>query len=134
MDKDRIYNRRIELGLTQQQVADACGVSKMTVSKWESGKIETMRQDKVMALAKILNLSPLDIIGYPYDKFEPQTEYTEKYYEEPETAKIAQELFENKELRILFDAAKDVSPETLKKVHDILLVLKRSEQGDDSGC
>ena len=123
MDHYFLRDRRLQLGLTQQQVADACGVSKVTVSKWESGKIGSMRQDKIAALAEVLCLSPLDIIGIP-------DEGTESYYENQETAEMAQQLFENEDLRVLFDAAKDVSPETLKQVHDILLVLKRNEQKD----
>lgn len=126
MDHYFLRDRRLSLGLTQQQVADACGVSKVTVSKWESGKIGSMRQDKIAALAEVLHLSPLDIIGIPTE--DDPTE--EVYYENQETAEMAQQLFENKELRVLFDAAKDVSPETLKQVHDILLVLKRNEQKD----
>lgn len=34
-------------------------------------------------------------------------------------------IYENKELRVLFDAARDVDPETLKKVYDMLLIMKR---------
>ena len=54
----------------------------------------------------------------------------EKYYINDETASIAQEIFENKELRLLFDAAKDAQPEDLQTVHQMLLALKRKERGD----
>ena len=33
------------------------------------------------------------------------------YYYDKETAKAAQEMFENKDLRVLFDAARDAKPE-----------------------
>ncbi len=58
-----------------------------------------------------------------------------KYYINDDTAKAAQEIFENKELRVLFDAARDASPEDLHTVHSMLMALKRKERGDyDEGC
>jgi len=65
-----IKNRRIELGLTQDQVSDAVGVSSATLSRWESGDIKNMKSDKVHALAKVLQVSELDILGVPYLKSE----------------------------------------------------------------
>ena len=62
--KEIIYNRRIELGLTMKQVADAVGVSEATISRWESGDIANMRRDKIAARAKTLLLSPSVIMGW----------------------------------------------------------------------
>ena len=58
------------------------------------------------------------------------------YYHDNETAQMAQEIFENKELRLLFSAARDASPEDLKTTHDMLMALKRKERGynDDTGA
>lgn len=53
-----------------------------------------------------------------------------KYYLNDETAAIAQNIFENRELRLLFDAAKDAEPEDLETVHSMLLALKRKERGN----
>lgn len=59
----------------------------------------------------------------------------DRYYLNDETAKAAQEIFENKELRLLFDAARDADPEDIQTVHSMLLALKRKERGnDDTGC
>lgn len=58
-----IRDRRIELRITQKEVADFVGVSEATVSRWESGHIDNMRRDRIAALSKILRLSPLDIMG-----------------------------------------------------------------------
>ena len=58
----------------------------------------------------------------------------EKYYLNEETAEMAQALFENKNLRVLFDAAKDASPEDLKTTYDMLMALKRKERGDNEFC
>jgi hypothetical protein len=49
------------------------------------------------------------------------------YYNNSDTKMIAQEIFENKELRLLFDAAKDAAPEDLQTVHTMLMALKSKE-------
>ncbi len=56
--KDKIKNRRLELGLTLEEVGLAVGVAKSTVKKWESGQIASMRQSKITALAKVLKVDP----------------------------------------------------------------------------
>lgn len=53
----------------------------------------------------------------------------DKYYLNDETAQMAQKLFENKELRTLFDAAQDATPEDLKTTYDMLMALKKKERG-----
>lgn len=50
---------------------------------------------------------------------------TEKYYLNDETAQVAQEIFENKELKALFDVQKDMDPDDLKALHSMALALKR---------
>lgn len=59
-----IKNRRTELGLTMKEVAYACSVTEATVSRWESGEIENMRRDKIVALSRILLLSPAELMGW----------------------------------------------------------------------
>lgn len=58
-----IKSRRLELGLTMQEVADAVGVTQSAVSRWESGDVNNMRRDRIFALAKVLDISPLLILG-----------------------------------------------------------------------
>ena len=60
--KDKIRERRLELGLTLEEVASAVGVAKSTVKKWESGQIASMRQSKIVALAKVLQVQPTYLI------------------------------------------------------------------------
>ena len=42
-----------------------CWCWKSTVRKWETGMIENMGRDKIVALSKILDVSPLEILGIP---------------------------------------------------------------------
>jgi repressor LexA len=59
----KLKKRRLELGLTLEDVGNLVGVSKSTVMKWETGFIENMRRDNVALLAKALRVSPLWIMG-----------------------------------------------------------------------
>ena len=55
--------RRMELGLTLEEVGQRVGVGKSTVRKWETGMIENMRRDKIAKLAEVLDLSPELLVG-----------------------------------------------------------------------
>ncbi len=50
------------------------------------------------------------------------------YYLNSETAAIAQKVFEDEDMRLLFDAAADADPEDIKAVYAMLLALKRKER------
>lgn len=55
---DRIKQRRIELGMSQQELADAMGyTSKSTINKIELGKND-VSQSKVVKFSKVLNTTP----------------------------------------------------------------------------
>lgn len=56
---DKLKRRRLELGLTLENIGEIVGVSKSTVMKWETGHIENMKRDKIALLAKALRVSPL---------------------------------------------------------------------------
>jgi len=62
--KDKIKERRTELGLTLEQVGNYVGVSKSTVKKWESGSISNMRRDKIAKLSEVLRISPVELMGW----------------------------------------------------------------------
>jgi repressor LexA len=62
--KDVLKNRRSALHLTLDEIAEAVGVSKATVSRWESGEIANLRRDKIARLAKALRLSPAVLMGW----------------------------------------------------------------------
>lgn len=64
---DKLKNRRLELGLTLEEVGNIVGVTKSTVRKWETGDIENMRRDKIALLSTALQVSPLYIMGVEED-------------------------------------------------------------------
>ena len=55
---ERVKIRRIELGLTQADVAKVAGVSEAAVSQWESGDTKNLKNDHLFTVADLLNLAP----------------------------------------------------------------------------
>ena len=90
MDKinDILKNRRIELKLSMRDVAEAVGVSEGTISRWESGNIANMKRDKIVSLAKALQVSPSVIMGWedmPFVRLSKKEEkMVLKYRENPQ--------------------------------------------------
>lgn len=111
-----IANRRKELGLTLEEVANKVGVSKSTVKKWESGFIKNMRRDKMGLLAEALQLSPMDLLE--------DAPATDGYYDDPDTAELAEKLRTDPELKVLFSAAQDLSPEEMQQAANYIRFLK----------
>ena len=58
-----LRERRLELGLTMLEVAQAVGVSEAAISRYENGHIKNMGRDKITNYAKILKVEPNCIIG-----------------------------------------------------------------------
>lgn len=110
-------------GVSTYKVSKETGIAQSVFSSWKNG-ISTPKQDKMQKIADYFNVS-LEYLMTGKEK-----EGGEKYYLNDETAKMAQDIFENKELRMLFDTARDAEPEDLQAVHNMLLALKRKERGN----
>ena len=112
-------------GLTTYQVAKATGISQSTFSNWKSRR-NILSPEKLQKIADYFNVS----LDYMMTGKEETGLLDRKYYINEETAEMADKIFHNKELRLLFDAAQDAQPEDLSTVHQMLLALKRKERGD----
>lgn len=116
--KDRIRELCLQKNMTFASLEKALGFGNAYISQMNPSTVPHSRLEKIAAY-----------FGVTVD-YLVNGETQDGYYINPDTAKIAQEMFENKELRVLFDAARDASPEDLKAVYDVLLALKRKEQGE----
>ena len=112
-----------KFGVTTADVCKATKIGQSTISNWKSRR-NLLSGKNAQLIADYFGVS-VDYLMTGKEK-----EGGEKYYLNDETSEIAQEIFENKELRLLFDAAKDAQPEDLQTVHQMLLALKRKERGD----
>ena len=107
-------------GMKDADVARETGITKSTFSDWKNGRSNPKD-------AKLQKIADLFGVSVEYIRTGEEKEGGEKYYLNEETAEMAQKLFENKDLRVLFDAAKDATPEDLKTTYDILMTLKKKE-------
>lgn len=123
-----------------ERVKAICKSKKIPISRLEkdlgysNGYIGQLRKgvfpsDRLQQIADYLNVSTEYLLTGEEKK-------EDHYYLNDETAQVAQEIFENKELRALFDATRDADPEDLRALHNMALALKRKERGgeDDTGC
>ncbi len=125
---------RIASNLTQIELSKKINISRSTIGMYETGA----REPDFETLEKIADFFNVDIdylLGRT-DKTTLLPESAGRYYTNHKTAEVAQEIFENKELRALFDVQRDMDPDDLKALHNMALALKRKERGnyDDTGC
>lgn len=122
----RFLRKRAEM--SQDTLAELLGYKSFTtVQKWESG----VSEPSMGTAQKIANLFHVDIDDLiKVDLEAEERKPKDGYYLNPETAEIAQDIYENKELRALFDAARDISPEDMKTLYSVALAMKRKERGE----
>ena len=120
MDNKLILKKMKEKGFNTLSLSEKTGISVSTINKIVYGVTTNPTIDNLQAIANALNCRVDDFI----DREEP----TQGYYLDPEAAEAAQEMFERKELRVLYDASRNVSKEDILQVADILAKLKK-EQG-----
>lgn len=58
----RIKRLRLHAKMSQQVVADAVGVSRVAVTKWESGQTKDMRHDSLIGLAKLFGIKVEELL------------------------------------------------------------------------
>lgn len=113
--KDNLNRILQERHKSQKEVADAIGVSPQTFNTWCQG-IAMPRMGKLQLLADYFMINKSDLIE---DHSDPDSA-SPKYYFDDKAAAMAQTLFEDENYRMLFDAAKDCTPEDLRMAADML--------------
>lgn len=63
-NRERLKSRRVDMGITLQEVADIIGVEKPTVQRYESGKINKIDTITVEKLASAIKCSPAYLMGW----------------------------------------------------------------------
>lgn len=97
-----------ERDVTPYRVCKETGITTSTISNWKAGRY-VPKQDKLKKIADFFGVTVEYLMG------DEKTEDVQ-YYLNDETKKIAQEIFENKELKILFDATRNANPEDLQLI------------------
>lgn len=107
-----------ENGVTVTGLEKELGFSRGSLCKINTNKPSV---EKVQKLADYFNVS----VGYLTGK-EPPT-----YYTNEETAKLAQEMFEDEDMRSLFDMKRNMPPERFQAHMDFMKSLYKQEKGED---
>nr|DAO21392.1 MAG TPA: helix-turn-helix domain protein [Caudoviricetes sp.] len=75
---ERIKQRRIELGLSVDEVAEKLGKNRATVYRYESNEIENLPVGTLEPLAKILETTPAQLMGWDDDESQASDERTKR--------------------------------------------------------
>ncbi len=113
-----------KFGVKASDVSKATGINQTVFSEWKKGKSRP-KDDKRQKIADYFGVS-LHYLDTGKEK-----EGGETYYLNDETREIAQEIFENKELRMLFDVSRNASPEHLKAYYNLIKAMQDAEKGND---
>ena len=120
---DEYSKIRNSKGMKDADIVKITGISKSTFSDWKNCR-SFPKLAKLEKIAAALDVS-IERLTTGKDA-EKESISGQKYYFDDDTAKKAQELFDNPDMRILFDAARDSRPEDLQMAADLLARLKET--------
>ncbi len=109
-------------GTSLPKLETELGFGAGTISKWDKSAPSA---DKLQAVADYFCVT----VDYLLGREIPHVDQ-DGYYLDPEAAKMAQELYDNPGMRILFDAARNVSADDLKLAAEIIGRMKKEEEHD----
>lgn len=116
---ERIEELRNSRGISQGKLEKELGFSNGSISKWKNS---TPNPDRLKKLADYFGVS----VEYLMTGEEPKG-----YYLNEETAKLAQEMFEDSDMRSLFDMKRNMPPERFKAHMEFMKNLYKQETGED---
>lgn len=110
----------VEKGVLAADVCRATGISQQAISTWKKrrGGISAKNAAKI---ADYFGVSVAYLMGET-----DQRGGVSDYYIYSETARVAQEIFDNPDMRILFDAARNSRPEDLRTAAVLLQRFKET--------
>lgn len=101
--------------LSQKDLSVLLGVSQQTIGSWEVGRTSP-DPEMINKIAQFFVVSTDYLLG---------NDSVPGYYRDAEVAAIANEMKDNPDMRILFDASKDLSKEDLKFVVEMVNRMKK---------
>ena len=139
--KEMLKYLRSRENMSQAELAKKLGIAKSTVSMYEVGKREP-DFETLEAIADLFNVDMNFLLGRTGSESDSATAPTDGqstgYYLDPETAKIAQEMFDDPQMRSLFHMKRTMEPEKFQAHYDMMKKLYEMEHPEDSddfsGC
>lgn len=127
----RLKQLREGAGLTQAELAKLLELHTNSISMYEQGR----RTPPISGMEQIADFFNVDL-DYLVGKADSTTvldpsRLESGYYTDDDTKHIAETIAKDKDLRLLFDAARNVSADSLKALHQIMKAMKQREEGGD---
>ncbi len=113
-----------ERGVTPYRVCKETGLTTSTISNWKAGRY-TPKTDKMQKIADFFGVSIEFLMG------NEEKQESSIYYTNEDTAKLAQEMFEDEDMRSLFDMKRNMPPERFQAHMDFMKNLYNQEKGED---
>ncbi len=139
----KLKELREKKGLSQADCAKAIGIDRTTYAKYENGGSVKRNVEKLAAyfnvttdylLGKSDNPHGIPFAGQDDKHFMlfdgQQAQPAPSYYHDPEVAQMANEIKDNPDMRILFDASRDLKKESIEEVVKFIEFQKAKERGD----
>ena len=112
-------------GIRAADLARKTGLLESTISQYRSGYAKP-KVERLALLANALHVNPVWLMGLDVPMDVQTNAPPTDYYLDPEAAEIAQRVFDDPDLRILFHAAQDVSPENIRLAAEMLRRMKET--------
>ena len=109
-----------EHGISLSKLEKILGYGNASLSK-----AKVIPSDRILEIAKYFNVS------MEYLMTGKEKEESPIYYTNEETAKLAQEMFEDEDMRSLFDMKRDMPPERFKAHMEFMKNLYNQEKGEN---
>ena len=103
--------------ISQIELSEKTGIPKSSINQYLSGYAKP-KDDRIFLLSKALGVTESWLIGYDEDEDE------DHYYTNPETRRLAQEIYQNPDLRILFDASRNLEPDDIQAIANMIKQFK----------
>ncbi len=113
-----------EKGVTPYRVCKETGLTTSTISNWKAGRY-TPKTDKLQKIADFFGVSIEFLMGTD------EKEESPIYYTNEETAKLAQEMFEDEDMRSLFHMKRTMPPERFKAHIEFMKNLYNQEKKEN---
>lgn len=130
----RIKEIRKKKGMTLLQVAERLGVSESTVQRYESGNIKNLKYETMVALSNLFGCSPSYLMGWDESNNSNESSFSDtskEYYEDPETARRAQKMYEDRDMRMLYDMKQRMTPERFARQMETFRDMYRLEHPEE---
>lgn len=113
---DRIKEICKERRIPLSRLEKACGFANGYIGQLKKGSLP---DDRLVRIADYLGVTP---------EYIQTGTGAETYYYNPDTAKIAQWIFDNRDMRLLFESAQGNSPENLRLAAELLERMKKTNE------